>query len=296
MRGGRILTAVVVLIALAASGCAVESSPPLTIVAKDFKFEGVPREIRGGTFTATFRNEGKVSHEFALIDIGDASFDDFRKEFPKIIEGGPFPKFFRGGTSAFEIGPGESLTSTISLQAGDYLLFCALEGDPTKPETPEGEEAQGKPHYELGMYKPQVTISGGGGDLEAKDGEIVAKDYSFEVPKTGAGTREFAFRNAGPEQWHHAVVFEFEGIDEQAAVNAFRAFGQAEETGQPPPPGTPEPNEAGFAGIFSPGNGETIKLDLKQGSTYLFVCFIQDKSGGPPHAFAHNMVTPYRVT
>lgn len=297
MRPMKLFAVGAVLIALAATGCTVEAGPPLTIVAKDFAFEGVPPTIQGGPVDVTFRNEGKVAHELAFVDIGEASFEDFRREFPKIFEGGPFPKFFRNGSVPFEVEPGEELTGSFTLAEGKYMLFCALQGDPTKPESPGGEEAEGKSHYELGMVVPEVEVNGGGGDVSAPDGEIVAEDYKFNVPALTGGKRQLVFRNDGPKQWHHMVAFEYPpSITPEAAINAFRAFGQAEETGQPPPPGTPEPGEAGFAGIFSPGGAQTIELQLKSGYTYLLACFIQDLTGGAPHAIAHNMLTPFKAT
>lgn len=296
MRAGRMLAAAATVIALAATGCGVEGGPALDIVATDFAFEGVPRTIQGGPTTVTFRNEGEVGHELAFVDIGDATFEDFRREFPAVTEGGPLPDFFRSAAVPFDLLPGEELTSTFTLPEGEYLLFCALEGDPSRPPGPGEEEATGRPHYELGMYVPEVSVNGGGGELSAPDGEIVARDYSFEVPETGAGDREFVFRNEGPKQWHHMVAFEFQpGVTEEQARAAFMAFGQAEETGQPPPPGTPEPGEAGYAGIFSPGGGQTVRLPLKLNHTYLLACFIQDLEGGPPHAIAHGMIETFTV-
>lgn len=291
------LAAAAVAIALLMSGCALEGGAPLTIVAKDFAFEGMPKFLRGGgPFTATFRNEGKVFHELAFIDIGGATFDDFRREFPKVIEGGPWPDFMRRGSVPMDIEPGEEVTASFTLAPGNYFLFCALNGDPSKPRTPEGDEAEGKPHYELGMVVEDIHVAGGGGELEAKDGEIVAEDYSFDVPKLGAGRRQLVFRNEGPKEWHHLVAFEFPvGTTEEAAIGAFQAFGQAEETGQPPPPGTPEPAEAGYAGIVSPGFENTFELILRINRTYLLACFISDRSGGPPHAVAHRMVKTFIV-
>ena len=294
---GKAMVVVALALALTASSCGVESSPALEIVAKDFAFEGVPPVIRGGgEITATFHNEGKVGHELAMINIGDASFDDFKRAFPPIIEGGPFPTFFEGGAVPFELGPGESVTGSFSVPPGNYMLFCALNGDPSKPKTPEGDEAEGKPHYELGMMIPSVSVEGDAGELSAKDGTITASDYTFDVPELGAGRRQLVFRNAGPEQWHHLVALEFPaGTTEEAALNAFAAFGQAEETGQPPPPGTPEPADAGYAGIMSPGNATTFELPLRINHTYLLACFIQDTTGGPPHAVAHQMVKTFIV-
>lgn len=290
MRATR-LSAVVLTVALAATGCAVEAGPALEIVATDFAFRGVPPTIQGGPVEVTFRNEGKVAHELAFVDIGSASFEDFKKEFPKVFEGGPFPRFFRGGAVPFEVEPGESLTSSFTLGAGTYQLFCALNGDPTKPKTPEGEEAEGRPHYELGMVIPEVEVNGEDVELSARDGEIVARDYTFDVPRLTNGRKELVFRNAGPKQWHHMVALEYHfTVSEEEALRRFRS---TFDENAPPPPG-PEPTENGFAGIFSPGGGQTFVMEIQRGYTYLLACFIQDTSGGPPHAVAHNMIKTFK--
>ena len=77
------------------------------------------------------------------------------------------------------------------------------------------------------------------------------------------------------------LAFEFpEGVDEQAADNTLKGF----LSEQGPPPGTPEPQEAAFGGVFEVGGGSLVNFDAKRGRTYAFVCFVQDRAGGPPHA------------
>jgi hypothetical protein len=295
MRPMKLIVAAAMAVALGATGCTVEAGPALQIVAKDFAFEGVPPTIQGGPVKVSFRNEGKVEHELAFVDIGDASFEDFRREFPKIFEGGPFPNFFGVGAVPFELGPGDEKTSSFTLPSGKYMLFCGLAGDPTKPKTPDGQEAEGRPHYELGMVIPEVAVNGGSTEVSAPDGEIVARDYTFDVPPLTKGRKQLVFRNAGPKQWHHMVALEYHfTVSEEQALNAFRAsLAPPDETAQPPP-NTPQPTENGFGGIFSPGGAQTLVMEIQRGYTYLLACFIQDVSGGPPHAVANNMIKTFK--
>jgi hypothetical protein len=65
--------------------------------------------------------------------------------------------------------------------------------------------------------------------------------------------------------------------------------------GQPPPPGAVEPEDVGFSGVFGPGRGSTWELTLEAGRTYLMACFIQDLSGGPPHAVKYGMYKAFTV-
>lgn len=289
---GRLLAAMAI-VALVAVGCGLEGDDApttLDVVTSGFAFEGVPDSFRGGPVEINFRNNHTVPHELALIDIGDASVDDFKREFPALLEGGPFPDFFERGTVPIEAEPGQAVSTTASIPTGSYLLFCAL----TDAEGEEDEGSEGPPHYELGMLK-QVTVEEGNGELPPGDGAIVAKDYTYELPELGAGSHELVFRNDGPDQWHHFVAMEFpEGVDEQGATEAFEAMLAAGEDA--PPPAGPEPEEIGFGGVLSPGMAQTVQLDLRSGHTYLFVCFIQDTTGGPPHAVAHQMFKTFSVT
>jgi plastocyanin len=294
MRGDRAVAVVAVIIALVASGCGLERSLPLEIVTRDFAFEGVPQTITGGPVSVTLRNVGKVAHEIAFIDIGDTSLDTFKKDFPAVFQGQAFPSYFKTGVVPLETEPGKTVNSTFTLPEGNYLLFCALDGDPTKPKTPEGDEASGKPHYELGMVG-NVSVEGGGGEVSAPDGEVVAKDYSFELPQLKAGKNSLVFRNDGPKQWHFADIQVFPaGVTEQQAADAFGKLLQGGEDA-PPPPGVPLPEEHAFFGVFSPGNGGTYELTLEPGRTYLMACFIQDLAGGPPHAVKYKMFKAFTV-
>lgn len=298
MRPGRMLLVFAAVGALLTAACAREATlaAPVEIVAKDYAFEGVPDTLRGGAIKVSFRNAGKADHELAFLNIGDTPFEAFKKEFPKVLQGGPFPAFMKAGAVPVEIPPGKSATKTFTLPEGRYLLMCALDDKPG--EQPEGQEQPGppgKPHYELGMYK-SVTVEGGTDEeLTAANGEVVAKDYTFEATNLKPGRQQLVFRNDGPKEWHFAETLEFPaGITPQSAEAEFKKVLQLPE-GQQPPPGTPEPQEAGFSGIFSPGLGGTFNVTFKAGRTYLFACFIQDLAGGPPHAVKYGMVKAFKV-
>lgn len=153
------------------------------------------------------------------------------------------------------------------------------EGESTGEEG-EAAEQQAEPHYDLGMIQELTVTGDGDAELPAADGSFTARDYSFEVD-VSAGRGTYNFMNEGPEQFHHVALFAFpEGVDEAAAREAFDAFAQAEGSGEPPPPGTPEPEETAFSSVYSPGLGGTFEAEFESGRTYGAVCFIQDKQGG----------------
>jgi hypothetical protein len=117
--------------------------------------------------------------------------------------------------------------------------------------------------------------------LPQADAVITGKEYTFDVTGLKAGTNEVLFRNDGPKEIHMAAALEFpKGVDEAAANKAVQSFfGEG-----PPPPGTPEPEDVGFSGIFEVGGGSVFKMEGRSGQVYAIVCFIQDRAGGPPHA------------
>lgn len=287
----KLIVGVVAILSGLLVGCSQDTAEALDVVAQDYGFSGIAEEITGGAIDVTFTNDGKADHELLFLDIGDTSFDTFRKEFPKVLEGGPFPSYMRAATSIGVVEAGESTSSTITLPRGDYLLFCALDDAPGT-----GEKTLEKPHYEYGM-RQNVTVEGPEDvELDAAGGTFRAKDYTFEAPDDlAAGRNEFAFVNDGPEEWHFMFLSEFpKGTTAKEAEEAYGELLQLEE-GQEPPAGLPLPEDVLETGIQSPGHGQTFRATLEARRTYLAACFIQDKAGGAPHAIAHKMYKAFTV-
>lgn len=204
-------------------------------------------------------------------------------------------------------GEGES-TSTTAEEGGAEEGGEAVEDEPQGPSSEgeggsaeeEQEEPTGPPHFERGMIQ-EIEVGAGEADatLPEADGSISAFDYGFDVD-IQAGDTAINFVNDGPEQVHFAEVLPYGEIDAAAAEEAFAQLLQSEEEG-PPPEGIPMPDEegGGFSGIFSAGLGATFELNegasFESGQTYVLACFIQDRSGGPPHAIANQMYTAFTV-
>jgi hypothetical protein len=229
----------------------------------------------------------------AFVRVGDTSLETFTKEFPAVLEGGPFPSWLTAVAGALESAPGRSLTTTFKLPPGKYLLMCALNDQPGPQDDEMGSDAPA--HFALGMARP-VTVEGESDEVSSPDGgEVVAKDYTFDVTGLKAGRNRIVFRNAGPEQVHFGDLSEFPaGVTEQQALDAFKKLLMTPED-QPPPAGLPLPETVGFSGVYSPGLGGTWDITLKSGTTYLLACFIQDRTGGPPHAIGKNMLKTFTV-
>ena len=273
----------------------------LSVTAGDFSFSGVPEELEAGVFDITFENTGEVDHELAFVEIGDTPLEEVGPALAPTLEGGPFPDFLDNLAIPATAEPGETVQTTALLAEGSYALICTFTG--AVPEagvtTTTGagfeEGPQGPPHYELGMIQP-VTISASSTELVLPEGgsTITATDYAFDV-SVSAGPQTVTFVNEGPDQVHHGVVFAFnEGVDEAAAEEALVAFASSEEEAPPPPEIDLEASTPEF-GVFSTGLGATYEVELESGRTYAVVCFIQDRSGGPPHLVAHDMKEIFTV-
>jgi hypothetical protein len=263
-----------------------------SVTTVDFAFEDLP-ELDAGVTELTIDNQGgTVPHEFAILQY-DGSIDDFTAEMPAVLQGGPFPEGVGTGIGSPEVPAGESATFQFTLpEAGSYVAFCVLTGD---PELAEDEE--GAPHIARGMVA-EVTVGDGDGDaaITGTDGTITAVDYDFEAD-VEAGASNLTFTNDGPDEYHFAGLSVYpEGTTADEAVAAFNELLSLPED-QPPPEGTIFPEDVASSGVAGPGTSSTFEVPggLESGRTYVVVCFISDKDGGPPHAIGEGMVSAFTV-
>jgi len=290
-------------LALVGSGCAKKGTgatgadspkpagatpPRLAVTGTEYDF-GIPAEIEGGVVNLDFQNTGKKKHEAIIVKVGSTAKDQVVKDITALVkgEGAPTPDYLDIYGGAAEVAAGSSKSVDVKLAKGSYALVCTLSDNDSLDDPSKGPE-NAPLHLAQGMYKPFTVTSENAATMPAEEGTVVAKDYSFELPALAAGTHTLVFRNEG-KQPHFASISEFpEGVTEQQARAAFQAALTSE---QGPPPGTPEPVDIGFAGPLSADGEQTFDLDLKGGRTYVVVCFMSDRAGGPPHAIGQNMIT-----
>lgn len=259
----------------------------LDVTLSDDGLEGLPEEFAGGAVEVSFTLEGSrdfASLDFTRVDEGTTA-DQFAEEFAVVFEGGPFPEFVQANAGV-ETAPGETTTSTILLEPGTHVVWHEGLPDPEQEDAPA----------EIIATLVEVT-EGGVTELPEADGEIVARDYSFDVDVTGPGT--IAFRNEGPDQHHHAVLVDFGTNSLEVAEQAIGPLLQAGED-EPPPEIEGLDMEAvnfdfGGSSVFGPGLGGTFEADVVAGNTYAVVCFISDRAGGPPHAVAYEMYEVFQL-
>ena len=275
----------------------------IDVTAIDYSYSEAPTEIDAGLVTMNFTNEGKVDHEAALIEIGDAEQADFLARFaPAVNEGGPFPDEAQNVAAPIEIPPGEETSVTFLVSEGKYLMLCTLTGDADNPDAEESDEVDpGAMHLNKGMAQPLTVNAGDAGELPDADGAITAEDYTFTLD-VEAGDETINFLNTGAEdEIHFGAVVQFpDGTSEADALATFAAFNSEEGPGEDNVP--PSDDEYGFTGVYSKDLGGQVTVDdggFAPG-TYVIACFISDRAGGPPHgapveAGGHGMVKAFTV-
>ena len=267
----------------------------------------MPAEIEGGVVRLTLQNDGKLKHEAVVVAVGDTPLDQVKKDLTPVVrgEGRPTAPYlhFQGGVSL--VPPGSSTTSALTLPPGKYVVVCSLtDADSTTPDStgpdgagPDSAGAAERPpkrpadrfHYDLGMATPFTVTTANTAALPASDGTVVARDYAFDLPPLTPGTKTLTLRNDG-HQDHSLAVSEFpDGVDAATAKASFEAL-LAATPDHPPPDDVVVPSDVAFAGPLSAGGQTTFTLELKPNRTYVFACYMSDRSGGPLHAHGKGMV------
>jgi uncharacterized cupredoxin-like copper-binding protein len=219
----------------------------------------VPKSIKGGLTEVSLDNTGeKAPHSAQLIRIdGDHS----AAEVIKVTggDGGKIPSWVHGAGGIGTVAPGKTGTATVVLKPGNYYV-----------QNDEGEPGPDN------LAKLSVTGEGGG-ELPSTPATVTAKEYSFQASGLKAGSNRITFENGGKEL-HHLLAVPIKPGANLAAVKKFIA---SEGEGGGPPPVDFE--KASSTSVLDGGTKEVTEIDLKKGK-YAFVCFIQDRAGGPPHA------------
>jgi plastocyanin len=262
------------------------SSEPaaLTVTASEpsdgkYAFD-VPEEVEGGTVQLTFKNSGAEPHEFAIVKVTDGTTPDQLLDTLFAEEGAPIPDFLIGAPGgAGGTAPGASAASTISLDEGTYVYFCTFTKDDQSP-----------PHFQNGMLG-EFTVKdvASTAALPETNATINPSEYKFDATGLRAGENTITFANKGQE-FHHLIAVP---LADGATIEDVNAFLQSEDGGGGAPPPVDFEQEQDLA-VTGPGEAQVVTMTFDAGS-YVFLCFITDKAGGPPHAIK-GMVTQVDIS
>lgn len=275
-----------------ATAATLPFAPSVTVTARDYSFD-VPPEIEGGVVRVTLQNNGAMKHEAVIVASGETPLDRLKQDLTQVVfgEGQPTPEYlrFQGGVSL--VPGGTSEMSFLTLPPGDYVMVCTL-SDADSLQDPAGppEEEQLELHYDRGMAAPFTVKKTNTAPMPPTDATVVARDWAFEAPALVPGFKVLTFRNEG-QQDHSLAAAEFpDAVDEARAKAAFEKL-LAADPDHPVPDDTPVPQDVAFAGPLSSGGQSTFPMNLKVHRTYVFACYMTDRTGGPLHATGQGMVT-----
>ena len=230
----------------------------------------VPAEIKGGTIQVTLKNTGAEPHELGFVKVSEGTTAQQFADDVLTPQGAPIPDYVvsaPGGLGG--VGPGASGTSTISLDEGTYVYFCTFSND------------AGVAHYTAGMLG-EVTVKGTANTdpLPQTSAEVDASEYKFDVNGLKAGDNTLTFANKG-NQFHHLVAVP---LTQGATLDDAKTFleSSSDESGPPPDNAPVDFSKEQDLAVIGPGDAQVVSLTLDKGS-YVFLCFLSDKTGGPPH-------------
>ena len=194
------------LVAGLVAGCTQGSPAPggtlapanvVMVNATEYSY-ALPQRATGGVVTLQLENVGSVVHEFAFgrIDLGK-SLDDLKAALDSGKDPSNFPwAHDLAGVSA--LSPGQEVGITRELtDPGTYVFFCFI------------PNADGVPHYKLGMIAGLSLAGTSNASLPKPDATITATDDGFRVPALTAGTSTIELKNAG-KKTHEFQLFSFE--------------------------------------------------------------------------------------
>jgi hypothetical protein len=221
-----------------------------------------PATAKAGAIELRFSNAGKKDHSAQIVRLGEGhtaaevgeagqAWGEKGKALPEWIE-------FAGGIGTTK--PGGSGIAVVDLPPGKYAAFD-IESDADKPYaefTVEGDD---------GAALPEVPA------------RVEATEYAFEAEALESGSQRLRFENVGGEP-HHLIGAPLKPGKTEADVKDFLKQEQGGPEG--PPPFLEE--DSFDTAILSGGESTVVDVRLDSGK-YVFLCFIPDRAGGPPHAF-----------
>ncbi len=264
--------------------------PELEVIAADFSFD-MPAATPAGFMRLTMQNDGKIDHHAMFMRVNDGStLEDLQAALTQPDVGPIFAVSQSLGGP--EVGPGGRASVIAELLPGQYEVICVI------------PEADGTPHYMMGMHAPlEVTEPAGEAPAPQADLTVEMVDFAFEMPEMAiaAGPQLWGAPNVG-EQVHEMLILKLEpgttADDLQAALQAIDPAAAAATPGAAPASpaamtGPPPFFAIGGVAPMNPGYINWAVLDLEAGD-YVAICFVPDPESGLPH-FALGMIMPFTV-
>ena len=268
MRRRLVLTCTVLMGGAVLAACGGDKDPtPVAVTITQAGGGGAltmsaPDSVESGAVEIRFQNQAQGPSRLELIGVEGTHTAD---EILEVIQsdGGPIPAWFKPAGGVGATGPGQTATATVEVDEGTYFLIGEVDSEDDSEPAP--------------ATKMLMATGDGGASLPSADTTITAKEYVFEVGELKAGANEVRFQNDGKEI--HILVAA--RMAPGKTIDDVRAALAAEGEPEGPPP--LDFDSAVDTGVLDAGKSLVTTLNLKSGK-YAFICFIQDRAGGPPHA------------
>jgi hypothetical protein len=254
--------------ALTVAGCGDSGSSDPTKVAVKVTEKGqgdysvaVPAEIEGGAVELTLDNSAnKAPHSAQLIQLGEGH--TFAEAEPIIDSDKPqeIPDWIRAYGGIGEVSPGESVTSTVKLDEGHYVVQDDAEnGAKTSPYT----EFDVKETNDADLPESDATVT-----AATTDSDDPAHEYEWEADGLKAGANKITFDSQGDDALHVLVA---------APINGNATIEQVgQELDSNGPPRSIDFQNASSTSVIDGGKQEVTTVNLKPGR-YAFICFLPDR-------------------
>ena len=254
---------------------------PVEVTLTETSIEGVPTDLTAGLVDVTVTDETEAAGgeiNFTRVEPGTEEAAFVAGLIP-IFDQGPFPAFFLNNAGVVS-------SSTIALDEGEYIVWIDLASNLDRTSTAED------------IITAPLTVGPGedGAEITNTDGTITATDYAFSVDVT-PGESIVTFNNDSASEFHHVVLVDFGTNDPELVEGSLLEFLQSDEDA-PPPEGI-DMSQINFdfavSGVFGPDGSGTFAAPFEEGTTYVALCFIQDRAGGAEHAIQHEMFEVFQL-
>ena len=223
-----------------------------------------PESVEGGLVELKLTNEGKAPHGVQFIRY---TGDHTVQEVLEIVGGEDekTPDWLRAEGGIGPVPGGESGTSTLNLEPGNFVLVDSSFFGEGKPATGE-----------------MKVTDGSSGDLPDTSGTVVAEEtgkdkYEWDISGLKAGKQQITFDSKGDEAIHLILAAPLKGkvpplskIKQDLSVEG-------------PPPSYIDFEGAQSTAVLDGGKSQTTPLELKEPGKYLFFCPLTDRDGGKSH-------------
>lgn len=256
----------------AAPAAAAAPTPNMvTFSAKEFAFEG-PDSIPAGLTMFHLNATGQELHHLQILKLEEGkTFADFQAA---LKAGGPPPTWAVPYGGVNPPAPGGTTISTQTMEPGNYVVVCFIEG------------ADKVPHLAKGMTKPLTVTPVANANMTEPTADVTMtlSDYTFTLSKPLAAGRQMIKVVNGATQPHEVVLVQLD------SGKTMEDVGKWAETMKGPPPGKP----IGGIPAFMPGKNTYFEASLTPGD-YGLICFVPDAKDGKPHV-AHGMVQQFKIS